>query len=157
VTTLASGQNHPFAVAADSANIYWAFWGGTNRIDKNGGAITLITQWSGLFIVDSGNIFIDGGGTIAKVSVNGGNASFLSNIFNSQDTTPSNITVDSANVYWINQSGLHKVSTNGTESMKICSASLSYGFPAIAGDSTSVYWIDNSDHTIKKVAKTPVD
>lgn len=75
VTTLASGQNHPVALAVDDTNVYW------------------IDQVSGSFP----NIV----GSILEVPISGGTPTVLA----TGQANPTDIAVDQTSVYWIGLEG----------------------------------------------------
>jgi hypothetical protein len=128
--TLATGLNHPWFMTADGQNVYWTEWG---------------DSWG------SGN------GSVKGCSVNGcpsGATSYAIGL-----TNPRGIAVDSTNLYFATATyggvtgGIWSCAVGGCNGSPTLLANAGIPF-GVAVDSSFVYWTDNDDGSVHKVAKT---
>jgi hypothetical protein len=166
-TVLASGQDVPWAITSDSANIYWinrstpgTSFGTVVKMSLAGGepealATGQASPWG--IAVDSDNVYWvnqgspDGGnGSVMKVGLDGGTPALIA----SNQNAPWSIAVDSANVYWTNYGF-------GADTGSVMAAPIDGGAPfalasgqdspwGLALDGTSVYWANFGSGTIMK-------
>jgi hypothetical protein len=127
---LASGLNHPFLMTSDATNVYWTEFG-----DDQG----------------SGNGFVK---ACPLSGCGSGPIVYASGLIN-----PRGVAVDSQNIYFGTASysgtvgGIWACPLSGCNGspLQLAMAGIPYG---VAVDSTFVYWVDNDDNTVHKVAKT---
>jgi hypothetical protein len=126
--TLASGLNIPGGIAVDSTSVYWTEANATN------------------------------GGSVKKVSINGGTVTTLASGLNSgEGLLAVNVVVDSTSVYWGEVStnntndAVRKVPINGGTVTTLAPAS--NNLLGIAVDATNVYFAEQG---LSKVSKVPI-
>ncbi|MGH7440128.1 MAG: hypothetical protein ACRENE_30930, partial [Polyangiaceae bacterium] len=128
---LASGLNHPFLMTADSQNVYWTEFG--DDLGVGNGAVK---------------------GCPTSGCGGSGPTLYAQGLVN-----PRGIAVDATNVYYGTASygavngGIWSCAIGGCggSPMLLSAADVPYG---VTVDATAVYWVDNDDGTVHKVAKT---
>jgi hypothetical protein len=138
----------PYMVTVDSTSVYWADTAGIYKGAKTGGSYNGLWSGSGFGIaVDATNIYWDyGGGTVAKMGLDGGAATTLV----SNANTPSGLALNSSSVYWSNvtatTAAVGTVGTNGTgENATLTPAGTQSFF--VVTDGTNIYWTDTGGGT----------
>ncbi len=126
---LQKGLNHPYFITSDANRVYWTEFG-----DDLGTA----------------------NGAVKSCPVTGCGAG--PTVYTSSQINPRGIAVDSQNVYWGSASygfvvgAIWSCPIGGcTSPTKLASADIPFG---VAVDATYVYWADNDDNTVHRVAKT---
>lgn len=136
-------------LALDANNIYWIDSVGVMKIDKNGGAATLVT--SARFhprnlIADENNLYWIADNYIMRLPKSGGAPNAL---VASQNDLQS-IAVDSSNLYWIDGKAVRRIAKTGGTQFTL--ANVNGSAPWLAVDKAYVYWTTYGD-TVMRVAK----
>jgi hypothetical protein len=127
---LATGLNHPFLMTSDANNVYWTEFG-----DDLG----------------SGNGFVKGCAVTGCGAVG-------PTVYGMGLTNPRGVAVDAQNIYFGTATyggvngGIWKCALSGCSSpTRLATAGIPFG---VGVDATYVYWVDNDDATVHKVAKS---
>jgi sugar lactone lactonase YvrE len=104
LTTLASGQSMPTAVAVDLTSVYWTEPGTVMKVSLDGGTPTALAssgEPEGVAVDTTSVYWTDAAaGTVMKVPLDGGTPTTLA----SGQSHPTAIVVDATSVYWISYS-----------------------------------------------------
>jgi hypothetical protein len=153
ITTLASGQDAPYSLAADGTYVYWANSGGTvNEVPLGGGTVTTLARGQGyipslaadgtyVYWTDCESYCDAASGTVKEVPVGGGTVTTLA----SGQDYPSSVAVDGTNVYWTDigtypdfNGTVNEVPLGGGSVTTLASGQ---DYPSsVAVDGTHVYW-----------------
>jgi hypothetical protein len=169
-TTILSGSGNPLAIAVDDTNIYWTHYdvcppdstgacgapvSSVVKLPVAGGApVTLASSPVGFGIaLDAANVYwvATSTGDIMKVPKDGGTPTTLA----SGQSTPADVVVDSADVYWANLApstatgSLNKVSASGGDTTMLAAGQSEPGHLAV--DATSVYWTNTTAGTVMRL------
>jgi hypothetical protein len=176
-TPIVTGRNHPSRLVVRDGYVYWIDFGtsqpntgSVNKVATTGGAVTRLAtgqnQPRGI-ATDGVNVYWTSGanaGTVSKVSVNGTDAGSITVLAQNQGG-PWAIVVDTPDVdggttqsfvYWtnFNDNNIQKVlSTSTGPGTPYVLASLQNNPVAIAVDTKAVYWANQGDGKLWKVAK----
>jgi len=157
---LASGQDHPWAIALDDANVYWTTTGTTGGIftvPKAGGEAIMLASGRGkpLWIaVDATNVYWTSSdqGTVMALPKAGGTPVTLA----SGRTMPEGIAADAQYVYWVEDTTMGMVTrvpiAGGTPELL---ADQQTDPIVIAVDGSGAYWIDNFSGDVDTVGPMP--
>jgi hypothetical protein len=155
-TALAAGERGPRFVALDESNVYFTnYYGWTVRkVPKTGGTVVTIAQGSSTrgIAVGGGNVFFANGsamGTIARVSVMGGNVEMLA----AGQASPMALAIDATTLFWTNFSGSTVASVDASDatdaSTPVRIVADQQGGPAIvAAAGGRVVWSDSATGTV---------
>jgi hypothetical protein len=148
-TTLASGLQRPYEIAADASNVYFVIHGPSSNERKDvslskvpilGGPVTVLDVSSSshtAIALGADNIYWTSytDGTVMKMPLTGGPPVTLA----SGQSGPDQIAVDATSVYWSNRDDgiLMKVALGGGTPETLCSDLFLDG---LAVDATSIYW-----------------
>jgi hypothetical protein len=176
-TALATGRNRPIRAAvlppAGDGFVYWVDFGVTagsgsvNKVSVNGGAVTTLATGVDSprgIATDGTNVYWTSGtntGAVSKVSVNGGAVTVLAQNQGGPwaivvDTPDPDAGVTQTFVYWtnFNDNNIQKVPTTNTgPSTPFVLASQQNNPVAIAIDAKAVYWANQGDGSLWKVAR----
>ncbi len=164
-STVASGQDNPAAIAADTSHVYWVDEGGAVlSAPLGGGAVTTLASGQsvpGAIAVYAGTVYwvnqgsTPGTGSVSSVPAGGGAVTTLASALQS----PVAVAVDGTGVYWTTLSTGPEA--NGTimaipaGGAATTLASEQDGPRVIATDAATVFWADFNRGTVMKVAKAP--
>ncbi len=148
ITTLASNQNLPSALAADASNVYWIAYQNLLQAPRGGGTILTLDTSPGGFndlAIDSTSVYYATPVQLRKVSIGGGAGAVLAN------TTVSVIAVDASNVYWgsLGNAGngtLLRTSKQGGVITTLTTTLAAYPTDLVT-DGTSVYFVNQPTGT----------
>jgi hypothetical protein len=151
VTTLATGQLGPLAIAADTANVYWANWGSYEEahngsiasVPSSGGTVTTLAAERNdpisIAVDDSYVYWTDWGenawsnGAVLRVPKTGGAIVTLA----SKRNDPASIVVAAGTVFFIDTMGLESVpAAGGMVTTVLAGGALGY-----AVDEGNLYWV----------------
>jgi hypothetical protein len=153
IVTLASGQNNPLQIAADSQYVYWTN-AGTQASEGRDGAVlrvavsggTPVTLWVGpafAVALDAARVYWTGGGSVMSLPLQGGTTP--TTLVSGQAGGPNAIASDGTSVYWVNStsnanltSSVRKVAVSGGSPVTLATGLVSPS--SVAVDGQNVYW-----------------
>jgi hypothetical protein len=162
-TMLASGLDHPSAVAVDSSFVYWVTniytpptkYGGVYRVPINGGTVTTLVpaNESGptFIVLNSTNLFWDNHGSneIRTSALDGSNPKTIASMTD-MVSGPLQMAIDISWVYWADRStthGIRKAPVLGTGPQTLSTGTDPIG---VAVNLESIFWANYADGTIQK-------
>jgi hypothetical protein len=154
-------EANPSALVANASSVFWIVTNGNGYILSapigGGSTSTLATDQYAPFAlaIDASNVYwledgsIDGGsGAVVKVSLTGGTPTTLA-----RPEFPSDIAVDTDNVYFSANNGVFSVPIAGGATTTI--AGLTDGADGIAVDAANVYWTIYNQRSSSLIMKAP--
>lgn len=153
VTTLSSGQIAPWSIAAAGGSVYWGHYGSTSYTSYSifdlsisshtGSSVATLANVGNParqgMVADASNLYFTDNGSVYSVPLGGGTVATLV----STQSSPSALTVDSANVYWVDTGPFGEILRMPLTGGPVTTLASSQPNPGgIAVDGTSVYWVN---------------